>query len=351
MSDLISNVLDLTRLESGQVALRRDWETLDDLAALRAAPRRGTRLARTIRSIDLAPDLPAVHVDAALVVQVFANLFDNVLKYTPAGTRARVSAAADGPFVRVSVDDDGPGFPPGDPERLFDKFQRGADEPATVGVGLGLAICRAIVEAHGGEIHARAPSRSAARASSSRCRRRSPALDRGDAPGPGRGGRAGHPRSPARAAGSGKAIAWSRRTPRRARTVEARTHKPDLLVVDLGLPDRDGLDVIRGVRAWSPVPIVVLSARTMEEQKIAALDAGADDYVTKPFGAPETAGAHPRGAAPQRADGDAGAAAQARRGRNRPRAQRRASGPGGEIHLTPLEYRVLECLARQPGLS
>src|SRR5882724_769745 len=69
--------------------------------------------------------------------------------------------------------------------------------------------------------------------------------------------------------------------------IEARTHKPDLLVVDLGLPDGDGLTVIRRVRAWSPVPIIVLSARTMEEQKIAALDAGADDYVTKPFSAPE----------------------------------------------------------------
>ncbi len=69
--------------------------------------------------------------------------------------------------------------------------------------------------------------------------------------------------------------------------IEARSHKPDLLLVDLGLPDGDGLDVIRRVRAWSPVPIVVLSARTLEAQKIAALDAGADDYVTKPFSAPE----------------------------------------------------------------
>jgi len=65
--------------------------------------------------------------------------------------------------------------------------------------------------------------------------------------------------------------------------IEARTHRPDLLIVDLGLPDGDGLDVIRRVRAWSPVPIIVLSARTMEEQKVAALDAGADDYVVKPF--------------------------------------------------------------------
>ncbi|HEY2591329.1 MAG TPA: response regulator, partial [Steroidobacteraceae bacterium] len=69
--------------------------------------------------------------------------------------------------------------------------------------------------------------------------------------------------------------------------IEARSHKPDLLLVDLGLPDRDGVSVIRRVRAWSPMPIIVLSARTAEEQKIAAFDAGADDYVTKPFSAPE----------------------------------------------------------------
>src|ERR1700729_4155871 len=69
--------------------------------------------------------------------------------------------------------------------------------------------------------------------------------------------------------------------------IEARSHKPDLLLLDLGLPDVDGLTVIRHVRAWSPVPIVVLSARTMEDQKIAALDAGADDFVTKPFSALE----------------------------------------------------------------
>src|SRR5690349_16493641 len=69
--------------------------------------------------------------------------------------------------------------------------------------------------------------------------------------------------------------------------IEARAHKPDLLLVDLGLPDGDGVALIRRVRTWSPVPIIVLSARTMEDQKIAALDAGADDYVTKPFSAPE----------------------------------------------------------------
>jgi two-component system sensor histidine kinase KdpD len=154
MTALISNVLDLTRLESGQVTLRRDWETLDDLVAS-ALRRIGERARFHQFVIDLVPDLPPVHVDGALVAQLFGNLFDNVVKYTPVATRARVSAVADGDFVRVTVADDGPGFTAGDPERLFDKFQRGEDEPATVGVGLGLAICRAIVRAHGGEIHAR----------------------------------------------------------------------------------------------------------------------------------------------------------------------------------------------------
>ena len=71
--------------------------------------------------------------------------------------------------------------------------------------------------------------------------------------------------------------------------IEARNHRPDLMVVDLGLPDRDGLVVIREIRRYSPMPVLVLSARTMETDKIAALDAGADDYVAKPFSAPAPA--------------------------------------------------------------
>src|SRR3569623_530603 len=69
--------------------------------------------------------------------------------------------------------------------------------------------------------------------------------------------------------------------------VEAATRKPDLVIVDLGLPDTDGLDVIRELRGWSELPVIVLSARTQESEKVAALDAGADDYLTKPFGVPE----------------------------------------------------------------
>ena len=130
--------------------------------------------------------------------------------------------------------------------------------------------------------------------------------------------------------------------------IEARTHRPDLLLIDLGLPDGDGLNVIRRVRAWSQVPIVVLSARTMEEQKIAALDAGADDYVTKPFSAPELL-ARLRAALRRDVRG-AGPEATLQFGALQiDLARREARAAGRELHLTPLEYRVLACLARQLG--
>jgi two-component system sensor histidine kinase KdpD len=154
MTDLVSNVLDLMRFESGQIALRRDWQTLDDLvgAALESL---GDKVEGHSVDQRFSPDLPPVYVDATLIVQVFVNLFDNAAKYTPVGTRVTVSAIVDGDFVRVTVDDEGPGFPPGDPARLFEKFQRGSGEGNVTGVGLGLAIVRAIVRAHGGEIEAK----------------------------------------------------------------------------------------------------------------------------------------------------------------------------------------------------
>jgi len=130
--------------------------------------------------------------------------------------------------------------------------------------------------------------------------------------------------------------------------IEARSHKPDLLLIDLGLPDEDGLKVIRRVRAWSQVPIVVLSARTQEEQKIAALDAGADDYVTKPFSTPELL-ARLRAALRREVRSSAPAALLQFGSLRVDLARRETHGPGGEVHLTPLEYRVLACLARHLG--
>jgi two-component system KDP operon response regulator KdpE len=131
--------------------------------------------------------------------------------------------------------------------------------------------------------------------------------------------------------------------------IEARSHKPDLLLVDLGLPDTDGLTVIRHVRAWSPVPIVVLSARTMEQQRIAALDAGADDYITKPFSVPELL-ARVRAGLRRSARGGEQTSMLKLGSVQIDLARRQAQRPQGIIHLTPLEFRVLECLARQSGM-
>jgi two-component system sensor histidine kinase KdpD len=155
MSELVSNVLDLMRFQSGQVTLRRDWQSLEELLGA-ALHRLGDKLARYPLEISLLPGMPAVYVDGAFIVQVFINLLDNVVKYTPEGTAVRVSARAENRQLRVTVDDHGPGLPAGDPARLFDKFERGTEEGSVAGVGLGLAICQAIIQAHGGQIEARA---------------------------------------------------------------------------------------------------------------------------------------------------------------------------------------------------
>src|SRR6185436_7147723 len=131
-------------------------------------------------------------------------------------------------------------------------------------------------------------------------------------------------------------------------TLDAGMHKPDLAIVDLGLPDFDGVEVIRRIREWSSMPILVLSARVQERSKIEALDAGADDYVTKPFGVGELL-ARVRAAL---------------RHNTRPSSgrslalgtavvdleKRRAERNGDPIHLTPVEFRLLACLVKHLGM-
>jgi two-component system KDP operon response regulator KdpE len=131
--------------------------------------------------------------------------------------------------------------------------------------------------------------------------------------------------------------------------IDARAHRPDVVLVDLGLPDRDGQAVIRDIRTHSTVPIIVLSARTAEPEKVAALDNGADDYVTKPFSAGELL-ARVR-AALRRSVRTAEQSETVVLGDTTvDLARREARGPGGSVHLTPLEYRILGCLARNRGL-
>jgi two-component system KDP operon response regulator KdpE len=132
--------------------------------------------------------------------------------------------------------------------------------------------------------------------------------------------------------------------------IEAGTHKPDLAIVDLGLPDIDGVEVIRRIRAWSPLPIVVLSARAREQAKVQALDAGADDYVTKPFGVGELL-ARVRVALRHAARTRGSGGTALRFGDVEVDLEgRRVRRAGHEIHLTPIEFRLLACLARHLGM-
>ena len=127
----------------------------------------------------------------------------------------------------------------------------------------------------------------------------------------------------------------------------ASRHRPDLVIVDLGLPDIDGVAVVEGIRGWSTTPIVVLSARQSETIKVDALDAGADDYVTKPFGMDELL-ARIR-AALRRAGPSAELPVIATDTFTVDLASRRVVTPNGDIRLTPTEWHLLEALARSPG--
>ncbi len=131
--------------------------------------------------------------------------------------------------------------------------------------------------------------------------------------------------------------------------IEAGTRRPDLVIADLGLPDGNGVDFIRALRTWSGVPVIVLSARTHESDKVAALDAGADDFITKPFGVAELLArtrANMRRVRASRADTDAVFRFGAVEVDLAARVVRKA---GAEVHLTPIEYRLLGVLIANVG--
>jgi two-component system KDP operon response regulator KdpE len=131
--------------------------------------------------------------------------------------------------------------------------------------------------------------------------------------------------------------------------VDAGTRKPDLLVVDLGLPDRDGVELIRDLRTWSALPVIVLSARIAEKEKIAALDAGADDYLTKPFGVGELL-ARVRATMRRRRQPPGEASSIFRFGNVEVDIEARTvKRDGAAVHLTPVEYRLLSLLIANAG--
>src|SRR6202166_75745 len=151
MIALVSNLLDMARIESGEVKLNLAWQPLEEVVGSALSAMHGSLLRHEVE-VHLPRDLPLVRFDALLIERVLVNLLENAAKYTPPGAKVTVAAEVIGDHLSVSVSDNGPGVPGGREEAVFQKFTRGVRESATPGVGLGLAICRAIVESHQGRI-------------------------------------------------------------------------------------------------------------------------------------------------------------------------------------------------------
>jgi two-component system sensor histidine kinase KdpD len=149
----VANLLEMTRLEDGSLHLQKEWQTLEEVAGVVLE-----RLDRPLHGfnfrINLLPDLPPIPMDGQLVQQVLINLLENAVKYTPAGTAIELAAWQDGDGVIIEVADSGNGMAPDVLERAFDRFYRGPAAAKTSGVGLGLSICKGIVQLHGGRIWA-----------------------------------------------------------------------------------------------------------------------------------------------------------------------------------------------------
>ena len=151
MTEMVTNLLDMARIQSGEIRLRNEWQSIEEIvgSALRSA--QGTLGERHIAA-DISPGMPLVECDAVLIERVLVNLLENAAKYTPPTSPVDILVRRVQAQMQVSVRDHGPGVAPGQEDLIFEKFTRGDVESATPGVGLGLAICRAIVEAHRGRV-------------------------------------------------------------------------------------------------------------------------------------------------------------------------------------------------------
>jgi two-component system, OmpR family, sensor histidine kinase KdpD len=154
LNHLVGNLLDMTRLDAGAVTVQKEWQSVEELVGAVL-----NRLSRKLAGRDvvtrLPADLPLIKVDALLIQQVLLNLLENAEKYSPSDAPIELSASAKGKTLTIEVADRGPGLPPGDEKRVFEKFYRSPAARSRSGVGLGLTICRGIVELHGGTISVR----------------------------------------------------------------------------------------------------------------------------------------------------------------------------------------------------
>ena len=283
LSRLVGDLLDLSRLEAGGAAPAPEVWALDDLVH-EAVDLLGAR-----DRVEVAGEAPLVNVDATQIQRVLANLIENALKFSPEGAKVHVRITATRMEAIVRVVDQGPGLAEDELERVFEPFYR-RETASSAGAGLGLAIARGFAAANGGRVwaesrpgpgrvvRARAPGRRGAGGAAGVSSNGQRVLVVDDEPQILRALRA-------TLRGAGYTVD-SAATAEEALTAAA-AHPPEAVILDLVLPDGSGTDVCRELRSWSDAPVIVLSAVGEEREKIAALDAGADDYVTKPFSVDE----------------------------------------------------------------
>ncbi len=156
LSTMVTNLLDMARMQAGHVALLREWQPLDEVIGASIHFVTPTLRGRRV-TVSIGTDLPLVNIDAVLMERVLCNLIENAAKFSPAATDIRINATANAKHMAVSINNAGKGFPTDRLDAVFTLFERGGQEGHSTGMGVGLAICRAIVEAHGGQITASNP--------------------------------------------------------------------------------------------------------------------------------------------------------------------------------------------------
>ena len=362
MQGLITDLLDVARIDAGTLAVAPESS---DVAVL-VDRARNTFLSGGARHdilLDLPPDLPWVMADRRRIVQVLGNLLSNAARHSPAGYPIRVEAAPSGVQVEISVSDDGAGIAAERLPHLFRRFSRpGAEGPArgTVGSGLGLAICKGIVEAHGGRIWAESDGLGLG----SRFAFTLPAAETAlpARPASRSGGRAAQEVRVLMVDDDPQTLRYVRDVLSEAGYVpqvigdpEAvgrliREEKPHLVLLDLMLPGTDGVELMESVPELAGVPVIFLSAYGRDQVIARALEAGADDYIVKPFSPTELV-ARIQTVLRRRAPVERPAPSE-------PCvlgdltvnfAERRVSMAGRPVRLTGMEYRVLAELAANAG--
>ena len=300
MRGLISDLLDVTRIEAGTLSVAPEPT---DLAALvdeaREAFLRGG--ARNSVEVHLAPDLPRIGADRQRLGQVLNNLFSNASKYSPDWSAIGVSASVQDVYVAISVSDEGRGVSAEGLPHLFRKFSRidSDDLDRRIGgEGLGLAICKGIVEAHGGRIWAESEGPGlGTRFTFTIPAAHEAAHGSAPSPGPMARGRArvlavdDEPqmlrlvRNTLSDAGYTPIVTGDPDEAVRLIAVE----KPDLILLDLMLPGTDGIELMKRIFQITDAPVIFLSGRDGERDVVRAFEAGADDYIVKPFSPTELA--------------------------------------------------------------